>query len=455
MTMERDSLVARLGKLHEYDLVLDTNAYPKGPMAEGRDVYRVIGWEGADRGGLLLSEVEAREVRAAFRESSAAAALSRPEQVVMDEIDAILQDSFGFASGADFIRKVSERIAALTTTAAPLQADASAPASPAIGIQAVKALADRVRALLLVDQPASWEERRKIADELESLSALHPAPEAAPPNVGVNCSLLRELKHQARNCPLCKGDRVAVDVVDMITQDGPHEKKPCSRCASAWAAIECAEAASAGAAGETFQNRVQPWMMACFGPEISGDRVERGDRLLEEVFELLQSDGYDPARVPALRDYVWGREKGEPVQEVGGVMVTLAAYCLAHELDMHEAGETELARIWTKVEKIRAKQAAKPVGSALPVATPSDTAPSPKGVSDGVRAALTKAQERFAQIDCATIGQMHNTTPTALLDWCKAIAGRGFDETSKALAALSQEPVPSTAEERAASEEGA
>jgi hypothetical protein len=111
-------------------------------------------------------------------------------------------------------------------------------------------------------------------------------------------------------------------------------------------------------------------MMACFGPEISSDRVERGDRLLEEVFELLQSGGYDPARVVALRDYVWGREAGEPFQEVGGVQITLAAYCLAHDLNMHEAGEAELARIWTKVDKIRAKQAAKPVGSALPVALP-------------------------------------------------------------------------------------
>lgn len=121
-------------------------------------------------------------------------------------------------------------------------------------------------------------------------------------------------------------------------------------------------------AGESFQDRVQPWMLACFGAEISGDKVERGDRLLEEVLELLQSNDYDPARVLALRDYVWSRPAGEPFQEVGGVQVTLAAYCLAHALDMHEAGETELARIWTKVDKIRAKQAAKPVGSALPIA---------------------------------------------------------------------------------------
>jgi len=110
-----------------------------------------------------------------------------------------------------------------------------------------------------------------------------------------------------------------------------------------------------------FQGRVAPWMQECFGPTISADRVERGDRLLEEVLELLQSGGYDRERVATLVDYVWGRPVGEPDQEAGGVMVTLAAYCLAHDLDLHQAGDRELARISRPeiVKKIRAKQAAK------------------------------------------------------------------------------------------------
>ncbi|WP_457817370.1 hypothetical protein, partial [Staphylococcus aureus] len=41
------------------------------------------------------------------------------------------------------------------------------------------------------------------------------------------------------------------------------------------------------------------------------------------------------------------------------------------KMDMHAAGETELARIWTKVDQIRAKQAAKPKHSPLPIAQPS------------------------------------------------------------------------------------
>lgn len=125
------------------------------------------------------------------------------------------------------------------------------------------------------------------------------------------------------------------------------------------------------------QDRVKPWMDACFGTEISSDRLERSDRLIEEAFELLQSGNYPRERVLALVDYVWDRPQGEINQEVGGVMITLAAYCLAFGLDMHEAGEIELARIWTKIDKIRAKQAAKPTGSALPI--PLSSIPKPKG----------------------------------------------------------------------------
>jgi hypothetical protein len=47
-------------------------------------------------------------------------------------------------------------------------------------------------------------------------------------------------------------------------------------------------------------------------------------------------------------------------------MNTLAALCAASGLDMAKAGEGELARVWTKVEAIRAKQAAKLAHSPLP-----------------------------------------------------------------------------------------
>ena len=128
--------------------------------------------------------------------------------------------------------------------------------------------------------------------------------------------------------------------------------------------------APSAAPDESFQARVQPWMMACFGAKISADRAERNHRLLEESLELVQACGCTASEARQLVDYVYGRPVGERAQEVGGVMVTLAALCLAQGLDMHAAGETELARIWTKVKVIRAKQAAKPKHSPLPVAAP-------------------------------------------------------------------------------------
>ncbi len=128
-----------------------------------------------------------------------------------------------------------------------------------------------------------------------------------------------------------------------------------------------------------FQARVEPWMLECFGAEIAADQQERNHRFLEEALELVQACGATASEAHQLVDYVYGRPVGDKHQEAGGVMVTLAALCLAQGLDMHAAGETELARIWTKVEQIRAKQAAKPKHSPLPEhvppATSADDAP--------------------------------------------------------------------------------
>jgi NTP pyrophosphatase (non-canonical NTP hydrolase) len=115
-----------------------------------------------------------------------------------------------------------------------------------------------------------------------------------------------------------------------------------------------------------FQERVDTWMEVCFGETISADKVERNHRFLEEALELVQACECTKEEAHQLVEYVYGRPTGEMNQEVGGVMVTLAALCLARGLDMHEAAETELRRIWTKIEQIRAKQAAKPKNSPLP-----------------------------------------------------------------------------------------
>lgn len=121
-----------------------------------------------------------------------------------------------------------------------------------------------------------------------------------------------------------------------------------------------------------FQSRVQPWMLECFGPIIAGDREERNYRFLEEAIELVQACGGSREDAHQLVDYVFDRAAGEKHQEVGGVMVTLAALCLAQDLDMHDCGERELARVCEPdtIDKIRLKHASKPhANSPLPGAT--------------------------------------------------------------------------------------
>ena len=129
-----------------------------------------------------------------------------------------------------------------------------------------------------------------------------------------------------------------------------------------------AAAPQAPAAPSVFQQRVQPWLMECFGPVISADKQERNHRFLEEALETVQAAGCTASEAHQLVDYVFGRPVGELGQEVGGAMTTLAALCLANGIDMHAEAEKELARVWTMVEKIRAKQAAKPKHSPLPAA---------------------------------------------------------------------------------------
>jgi hypothetical protein len=118
----------------------------------------------------------------------------------------------------------------------------------------------------------------------------------------------------------------------------------------------------------SFQQRVQPWLLECFGEMIDGDREERNHRFLEEALELVQSCGCTADEAHKLVDYVYGRAVGDPPQEVGGVLVTLAALCLANEMDMHKCGEVELSRITqpAMVEKIREKQKRKPSMSQPP-----------------------------------------------------------------------------------------
>jgi hypothetical protein len=115
-----------------------------------------------------------------------------------------------------------------------------------------------------------------------------------------------------------------------------------------------------------FQNRVADWMEVCFGETISKDKQERNHRFLEEALELVQACECTSSEAHQLVDYVFHRPIGLQYQEVGGVRVTLAALCNANGIYEDDAADTELKRIWTKVEQIREKQKTKPEHSPLP-----------------------------------------------------------------------------------------
>ena len=122
--------------------------------------------------------------------------------------------------------------------------------------------------------------------------------------------------------------------------------------------------------GSAFQQRVKSWAHACFGSPIANDVIERNHRFLEESLELVQAAGCSQSEAHQLVEYVFGRDVGEISQEIGGVMVTLAALCAAQNRDMDLCARNELERIEQPaiMNKIRAKQAAKPKHSPLPQA---------------------------------------------------------------------------------------
>ncbi|MBU3077827.1 hypothetical protein [Sphingomonas quercus] len=116
----------------------------------------------------------------------------------------------------------------------------------------------------------------------------------------------------------------------------------------------------------SYQARVEEWLDACFPPAVRSNRGERNHRFLEEALELAQANGCSREDALALVDYVFRRPQGDPAQEVGGVMVTLASLCSAIGLNMDETGDVELARNWDRIVAIREKQRSKPHGSPLP-----------------------------------------------------------------------------------------
>jgi hypothetical protein len=105
---------------------------------------------------------------------------------------------------------------------------------------------------------------------------------------------------------------------------------------------------------------VHRWVVDAFGVRVAEDRRERRQRFLEEALETYQAAGGKLTEADRLVTYVFNRPSGVLQQEVGGVLSTLAALCATYEVDMAQAATSELARMWSDIDKIRAKQKGKP-----------------------------------------------------------------------------------------------
>lgn len=109
-----------------------------------------------------------------------------------------------------------------------------------------------------------------------------------------------------------------------------------------------------------YQAVVASWMRACFGEATLYDVEERCRRFMEEAGELVQSCGMSREQAHQMIDFAFDRGRGEVRQEVGGVLVCLAALSEAFAFDMQAAGDDEIASAIQSIEKIRAKHALKP-----------------------------------------------------------------------------------------------
>ena len=105
-----------------------------------------------------------------------------------------------------------------------------------------------------------------------------------------------------------------------------------------------------------FQDKVRAWMHACFGPAASNDKIERNHRFFEKAVELVQACGCSKEDCLKLVEHIYAKPLGEPIQEVGGVIITLAALCCAQGINLQVSAETELDRVWDKIDAIREKQ---------------------------------------------------------------------------------------------------
>ena len=102
------------------------------------------------------------------------------------------------------------------------------------------------------------------------------------------------------------------------------------------------------------QQAVFKWAGDTFG-QAALEPKERILRFLEEAVELAQAELMTHAQARTVVDYVFGKPPGDPEKEVGGVGVTLLAYCAARGFSADAAEEREFDRVQT-IDPVRFRE---------------------------------------------------------------------------------------------------
>jgi NTP pyrophosphatase (non-canonical NTP hydrolase) len=116
---------------------------------------------------------------------------------------------------------------------------------------------------------------------------------------------------------------------------------------------------------------IASWAELAFGRQEATSIPQRGLRLLEEAVEAFQACGGDEAKAHQLVAYVFGRDKGQVGQELGGVAVCVLALAAAAGLSADEEEAREIHRVLSKpLAEFTARNAAKNAAGFLVDGTP-------------------------------------------------------------------------------------
>src|SRR5262252_2696327 len=90
------------------------------------------------------------------------------------------------------------------------------------------------------------------------------------------------------------------------------------------------------------QDQVAELCVKCFGKTTVHERVVR---LFEEVVELAQAEKVSPDMLRKIVGHVYARPTDAIEQEVGGIAVTLLAYCAMRKMSADICERNEILRV--------------------------------------------------------------------------------------------------------------